>query len=82
MEKYTSHVPKHQAVRMSWTIPLGPDWECASVEMEQAYINFPRDHKSAMWLKQWFNKPAMTGKSYTIPPIKMVMTGGWVMKLF
>ena len=65
------------------TIPLGPDWECASVEMEQAYINFPRNHKSAMWLKQWF-KPAMTGNSYTsytIPPIKMLMTGGWFMKL-
>ena len=43
---------------MSWTIPSGPDWECASVEMEQAYISFPRNHKSAMRLKQWFNKPA------------------------
>jgi hypothetical protein len=32
-----------------------------------------------MWVKQC-HKPPMTGKG--LPPIKMVMTGGWFMKLF
>ena len=29
-----------------------------------------------MWVKQC-HKPAMTGNGFYIPPIKMVMTGGW-----
>jgi len=29
-----------------------------------------------MWLKQC-HKLAMTGNGFDIPPIKMVMTGGW-----
>ena len=34
-----------------------------------------------MWLKQC-HKLAMTGNGKFIPPIKMVMTGGWFMTLF
>ena len=34
-----------------------------------------------MWVKQC-HKPTMTGNGKFIPPIKMVMTGGWFMTLF
>ena len=33
-----------------------------------------------MWVKQCF-KPPMTGNGKFIPPIKMVMTGGWFIYL-
>jgi hypothetical protein len=33
---------------------------------------------SIMWVKQC-HKPPMTGNGKFIPPIKMVMTGGWFM---
>jgi hypothetical protein len=38
----------------------------------------------AMWVKRvkQCHKPPMTGNGLYIPPIKMVMTGGWFMKLF
>ena len=34
------------------------------------------------WVKQWFNKPAMTGNGNYTTYKKMLMTGGWFMKFF
>jgi hypothetical protein len=40
-----------------------------------------RISRDVMWEKQC-HKPLMTGNGKFIPPIKMVMTGGWFMTLF
>ena len=35
-----------------------------------------------MWLKHCYKPAILIGMVYTIPPIGMVMTGGWFMELF
>ena len=38
-------------------------------------------YQRVMWVKEC-HKPPMTGNGLYIPPINMVMTGGWFMALF
>ena len=55
-------------------------WQLAAVMAATARSNSSQE-SPVMWLKHC-RKLAMTGNGAKIPPIKMVMSGGWFMALF